>query len=67
MLRSMGSPVRPDFIQWLLTFHAWLPGWPPSLVLKFQYSDTFVFPDEADEIVFISPFGYFIYLLGNSK
>ena len=35
MLRPMGSPVRLDFIQWLLTFHAWLPGWPPSLVLKF--------------------------------
>ena len=28
-LRPVGSPMRLDFIQWRLTFHAWSPGWPP--------------------------------------
>ena len=26
-----------------------------------------MFPYEADEIVFVSPFGYFIHLVGNSE
>ena len=65
-LRPVGSPMRLDFIQSRLTFHAWLPGWPPryfNLVLKFLIEfNTLILSCsyEANEIVFVSPFGYFI-------
>ena len=36
ILRLLGSPVRPDFFHWQLTFYTWSPGWPLRYLIYFH-------------------------------
>ena len=38
---DVGTPMRLDLVRWWLTFHVWLPAWPPQLQV---YLFIFSFP-----------------------